>query len=259
MLENKHTRIRKAILSPFVLLGAAFLIVGCRAPVQSPMDGALNASSVPNAATDMTQTGGQSPLSSQQGKQRMDSPLAQLLRIFVSPEGSTWAAYDSATAVTWRDQSPTAAGTGSGDATYQRGGKLTLAGFPEVDLPDGEVGIDAGSRRGNEGESGVTLFGTMDTVTSFAVRKFYPSEGYAQVLDNQLADDAAIKIIADHCGDEDPEARQFFQLQLSSAGTSYVEAYVNAEGGKYSPGSTTFEFYRTAPVDHIQKFGCQNR
>lgn len=228
-----------------------------------PSDGqGTSAQTTQASSTAVKQPAESDPLSSQQGKQRMDSPLAQLLRIFVSPEGSTWAAYDSATAVIWRDQAPAAAAdTSALNASHRREGKLLLTGFPDAQLPNGEVGASAGSRSGNEGEAGLTLFGSAESVQSFAVMKFYPSDDYLKILGKQFSGNVAIQLIASDCGDDasDPEARQFFQLQLPSAGTAYVEAYVDAEGGKYSPGSTTFEFYRIAPVDRIQKFGCQNR
>ena len=245
----------------FICLIMTSLIGGCKMP-SVPSGGQAASEQATQASSAAVKQPAESAFSSQQGKERMDSPLAQLLRIFVSPQGSTWAAYDSATAVTWRDQAPAAvAGTSTLNASHRREGKLLLTGFPDAQLPNGEVGASAGSRSGNEGEAGVTLFGSADSVQSFAVMKFYPSDDYPQTLSKQFSGNVVIQLIADDCGDDapDPEARHFFQLRLPSAGTAYVEAYVDAEGGKYNPGSTTFEFYRTAPVDRIQKFGCQNR
>lgn len=258
-------RIGPATLKKAVaILALPVLLAGCKA--SSPNNGDFSSASSSSAASPSREsqaqrvsTNAQSSLSSQQGKHRMDSQFEEILKAFVGPKGRDWTTYNSLKTIKWMDQrQTTVGGTPAVGATHKREGNLLLLGYSDTDLPDGEVGAEAGSRQGNEGESGLTLLGTQQSVESFAVMKFYASENYSEILTNQFSVGASIQIIANQCGDDenDPEARRFLRLQVPATAEVYVEAYVDAEGGKYSPGSTTFEFYRSEPVDRIEKMSC---
>lgn len=245
-----------------ISIALAILLTSCKAPT-APQEISTDQLSSNRRAQNQAKVKSLDSLpisTSQSGRNSMDSPLAELLKTFLGAQGGNWSVYNAVQSITWRDQVPVAAAyAGSSDASHKREGELLLSGFAETDLPNGKVGAEAGSQRGNEGESGLTLFGTADAVLSLAVMKFYPSDDYSEILGKQFFGDVALQLIAENCGDDesDPEARQFLRLHVPSAGTAYVEAYVDAEGGKYSPGSTTFEFYRTEPLDRIQRMKCK--
>lgn len=189
------------------------------------------------------------------------STLKAVLETFAADTGRQWQRYDTISGVTWRDAAPVPSkGAREAITAYKRGGNVLLAGFETVDVPNGETGAEAGYRQDNEGNSGITLFGTVDRVESIAVMKFYPSQDYARILRNQFGQGATIELLANACGEpesEDPEAREFYRISTPGVTWIFAEIYVDAEGGKYSPGSTTFEFYREKPTDKIKSFGCK--
>lgn len=186
--------------------------------------------------------------------------LKSILETFASDASGAWENYNSVPGVKWRNATPVASeGARDAAASYMRGGNIRLTGFGTVNLPDGKTGAEAGSRQDNEGDSGITLLGTGERVESIAIMKFYPSRNYAEILKNQFGSDTTIEPIANACGEsdaDDPEAREFYRIDMPKAAPVYVETYVDAEGGKYSPGSTTFEFYRNEPIGKIKSMGC---
>lgn len=234
-----------------VLLLVAML-VACRAPQTS--DAGSNTQALParQAAKTAPETNGVSEMSA----------LEAVLDVFSGGNGNEWQAYDAVSGVMWRDASPVSSeGARDAAASYKRGGNILLTGFGMADVPNGKTGAGAGSRKDNEGNSGITLFGTADRVESIAVMKFYPSQDYAGILKNQFGPDTAIELMANACGAEqgaeDPEIREFYRVVPPGSTGVYAEIYVDAEGGKYSPGSTTFEFYRSEPTDKIETMGCK--
>ena len=189
--------------------------------------------------------------------------LNALLTLFASGRGARWQSYDGLEGVAWTDALPVETPeVRDPDARFSRSGRLTLAGFDDVDLPDGKAGMDAGVRRGNEGESGVTLSGDADLVNEVAVMKFYPSEDYAAILQRQFAAHATLVPEAGHCaldfGSTGVNTRKntFYGLQIDGVTRLHVEAFVNEDAGPSGPGSTTFVFYRTMPVQRMAAMQC---
>lgn len=190
-----------------------------------------------------------------EGKAGMTAMNGVLL-VFAGETGTNWQAYDGIAGVQWRDaQASEVPEVSDPDIRFTRSGRLTLAGFGENDLPDGEAGADAGLRRGNEGESGLTLNGNAQRVNEVVVVKFYPSEDYEAILRNQLP--AAAKIVPEaDCPDEDEDSQKnrFYRIDLDGDPFAHVEAYVAEESG---PGSTTFVFTRSKPERRIAELLCR--
>jgi hypothetical protein len=189
-----------------------------------------------------------------QGKNRM-SALNGLLLVFAGDAGTAWSAYDHVAEVQWRQAEPVETPeVADPDLRFSRSGRLRLAGFGEVDLPDGETGVDAGLSRGNEGDSGVTLNGSADRVNEIAVVKFYPSDDYPAVLRGQFPDAAKIVLEADCPDDDDGQQTRFYRIDLDGATFAHVEAFVDQDAG---PGSTTFVFTRSRPERRIAELKCR--
>ncbi|MBA2677750.1 MAG: hypothetical protein H0U76_05070 [Ktedonobacteraceae bacterium] len=129
-------------------------------------------------------------------------------------------------------------------------------------MPDGNVGLTAGTKQDNEGNSGITLNGDARSVHSVSVMKFYPSDHYVEIIQRQLGATATVASIADQCRSdygtttENTQKNAFYQITLGQGALLYVEAYVDTEGSKYSPGSTTFVFYKDKPMQRINSMGC---
>ena len=100
------------------------------------------------------------------------SSLQTLLSVFAGQTAEDWSAFDNLSGVRWSDPKPLDnPDSVSPDATHYRGGDMLLAGFGEVDVPDGKVGAEAGIRKDNEGHVGVVLHGNANTVQSIALQK----------------------------------------------------------------------------------------
>lgn len=229
-------------------------IAACKAQQQTP--------SVEPAPLPETSAPAQNAQGTDQGENRMTA-LNDVLALFVSERGARWSSYDGIAGVAWRDAQPVETPeVADPEARFSRSGTLTLAGFGETDLPDGKVGADAGIRRGNEGESGVTLSGSGDRVNQIAVVKFYPSEDYADILQHQFAADAKVVAEADRCaldfGTTAPNSGKtaFYRVQVGDATLAHVEAFVEEDAGPSGPGSTTFVFYRAKPEQRIAAMQC---
>lgn len=239
------------------LLMLALALAGCRA--QAPTAPATPTPATSPAATpaaSAADTGTPTPM----------TPLARLVARYATAPSPTWGTFESAIeGVTWREPMATVNPDARADNAYSRSGTLVLEGFGENDLPNGKAGADADYERGNEGRSGVTLNGTAEEVTSIAVMKFYPDADYARVLARQFSTDTRIRAIAADCAvaegsttDEANTTRNaFYEIALPDGTTAYAEGSVDAEGGKYSPGSTTYFFYRSKPVERIGSMQCK--
>jgi hypothetical protein len=197
-----------------------------------------------------------------QGKARM-TVLNGLLMHFAGADGARWSSYDSVAGVEWAGAQPTETPeVADPGARFSRSGRMTLAGFGETDLPDGQPGADAGTRRGNEGESGVTLSGDADRVNAIVVMKFYPSDDYDSILRKQFAA-AAIVPEATQCAlefgtkAENTGKNRFYRIEVDGAPLAHVEASVDEESGPSGPGSTVFVFYRSKPRERIAAMQCQ--
>ena len=193
------------------------------------------------------------------------SALELLLAAYASANPPSWTALDSLDGLTWTDASPIGNPDAKPENAYSRSGKLTLAGFGQTELPNGKTGPEADYVQGNEGESGVTLNGSVEQVTSIAVMKFYPDKDYRHVLMAQIGEGGSVRPIAAECrlaegtttNEPNFTRNAFFELTLSDGQTLFAEGTVDEEGGKYTPGSTTYFFYRSAPADRIESMQCK--
>lgn len=136
-----------------------------------------------------------------------------------------------------------------------------LDGFGAVDVPDGGQGAEVAPKQANEGESGITLNGDAQSVRSIAVKKFYASPEYAEVLKRQLPAAISVRLIAEKCwgdddGGPDPLQSKFYEIGLD-AGEAFVEAYLDDGTETRGPGSTTFVFTRAKPQKRIQALRCE--
>ncbi|NYE28503.1 hypothetical protein HDE78_001455 [Rhodanobacter sp. K2T2] len=192
------------------------------------------------------------------------SPLQNLLNVFSAQEAASWPSFDAVQGVQWRDPKPLENPDSTGpDMTHDRSGHLLLSGFGIVDVPDGKLGAEAGTKKDNEGNVGVTLNGNADTVQSVALLKFYPSDNTQDIIQRQLSMDATIQLIADQCALDygttatNMQKNAFFQVSLGTTTPIYAETYVDADGGNQGPGTTTFVFYRSKPTQRIAAMRCK--
>lgn len=242
-------------------LSAALMIgglAGCKAKESEPNAiGGTPATGTPSPVPDTSLS------DTTQGVSEM-SPLEHLLAAYASIDSPAWSAFDDVQGVTWTDATRVENPDAKPENRYSRGGKLVLAGFGETELPNGKTGPEADYVPGNEGDSGVTLNGTEEQVTSIAVMKFYPDKDFARTLRAQLHDGASLQSIAGQCAfaegstTEEPNstANTFFKLSLSDGSSIFAEATADEEGGKYTPGSTTYFFYRSEPTERIESMQC---
>lgn len=192
------------------------------------------------------------------------SPLQTLLKVFASNGAAAWSSFDNVSGVRWRDAKPLEnPDANRADEAVYRSGNLLLSGFDTVDVPNGQIGADAGIREDNEGDVGVTLNGTASQVHSIALLKFYPSEDYARILQQQFEAGATLKPVAGHCAldygttAENTQKNAFYQVTFGATVPVYVEAYVDEDGGNQGPGSTTFIFTRDKPIERIAAMHCK--
>jgi hypothetical protein len=147
-------------------------------------------------------------------------------------------------------------GAGYGIYTSSITADWTLAGFGKVALPDGNVGADAGTRDGNEGEARLTLVGTDDSMRVVVVKKFYPRTDYARVLHNQLRPEDRLVRADGNCdvtAHGDASKPTDYWIALQGAAMPLAVTASQEEGGNAGPGYTVFEFrrgglVRTSPV-----------
>jgi hypothetical protein len=196
------------------------------------------------------------------------SPLEGMLSLLIAKEGAAWSSFANVPGVQWSDRAPVkSAGVRQTESSYHRRGKLLLAGFGVVDMPNGKVGTDFGLVKGNEGNAGVILSGDANQVHSISLMKFYPSENYQQIIRQQLLPEDTIKLIADRCmldgygTSENTGKNEFYEVGLA-AGFMYAEASIDDEdvstAGASSLGSTAFDFYRNRPAQRMAAMRCRD-
>lgn len=205
------------------------------------------------------------PTACAQGSNAM-SPLQNLLTTFATSTAASWPSFDNVADVRWKDAKPLEnPDSNSPDTTRYRSGNLLLTGFGEVEVPDGKIGSDAGTRKDNEGNVGVTLNGDAAAVQSIALQKFYPSENFQQILQQQLTNEAKIHPVASHCAFDygtksaNTQNNTFYRVEFGAGIPVYAEAYVDADGGNQGPGSTTFVFYRSEPTQRLEAMQCKKQ
>lgn len=185
------------------------------------------------------------------------SDLQEVVEFYATAKGNDWAEYDLLSRVKWIDPAPKQ----FLPDRYSRTGQVLLLGFGENDLPNGKTGADYDEVRGNEGESSITLFGDKKYVDSIAIRKFYFSSDYSDILRKQVGQSVQIQQIAEHCS-AGPDAQggagegAFFELALAQGSHVYVQA-AQEDGGKYSPGATVFKLSRNKPMKEMTESACK--
>lgn len=193
---------------------------------------------------------------------RQSTPvLAKLVQLLSTR--AEWNSFSAVDGVQWFDAGPVA--DPDDGATLSRSGKLLLLGLGGTDLPNNKAGADFEYVRGNEGEAGVTLTGNAQSASEIALTKFYPDTDYAAVLARQFDGAVRIEAITTDCpvayasrtGEQNAGKNVFYRLSLSSGATLYAEGSVVEDGGKYSPGSTVYRFYRDRPVERMDAMRCQ--
>ncbi|MCC5091314.1 hypothetical protein [Xanthomonas campestris] len=195
---------------------------------------------------------------------RQMTPLHQVVFLFVTQDNAPWSSFDGANKVRWRKASPQPnPDSNSPENLRFREGTLLLDGFGIVDVPDGNQGAEAGVKKVNEGESGVTLNGDAQNVHSIAVKKFYVSPEYADVVKRQLPSATSLRLIAGDCaadlGEDVPDTQtKFFEVVLDGH-QLFLEAYVDDGEGSRGPGYTTFLFTKEKPDKRIEELQCKAR
>ncbi|MFS8376516.1 hypothetical protein EIQ03_16320 [Xanthomonas campestris pv. raphani] len=198
-----------------------------------------------------------------QGLRQM-TPLHQVVSQLVTQDNAPWSSFDGANKVRWREASPQPnPDSNSPENLRFREGTLLLDGFGMVDVPDGNQGAEAGVKKVNEGESGITLSGDSQSVHSIAVKKFYVSPEYADVVKRQLPSATSLRLIAGDCaadlGEDVPDTQtKFFEVVLDGH-QLFLEAYVDDGEGSRGPGYTTFLFTKEKPDMRIEKLQCKAR
>ncbi|WP_372167293.1 hypothetical protein [Xanthomonas axonopodis] len=187
--------------------------------------------------------------------------LYQVVSLLVVKDGGSWSSFDSTPGVQWRESSPQPNPDSSDpENSKSRSGTLVLDGFGMVDVPDGNQGADAGVKKVNEGESGLTLIGDAQNVHSIAVKKFYVSSEYADVVKRQLPDTASVRLFAGDCaqdmGDGPDTQTKFYVVELEGR-QLFLEAYVDDGEGSRGPGYTTFLFTKAKPDKRIKELQCK--
>lgn len=229
----------------------------------TPMTGSAYTSTTGKAATSIT------PAFEQIDAQEKHTmlPLQSLLNVFATPNVASWSTFNPVPGVHWHDAKPLDnLNATEPDVSHYRSGTLLLSGFGEVDVPDGKIGAEAGARKDNEGNVGVTLNGGAESVQSIALLKFYPSKNYQEILQNQFNGSVIIKVIADTCtldyGTTAPNTQMnvFYQIDMGSHTIPvFAEAYVDEGGGNQGPGYTYFVFYRDKPQKRLAAMRCKER
>jgi hypothetical protein len=224
-------------------LAATVLLCACQ-----PNAGATTASQLPSATHKNQGNTTSSP--------NEKSTLSSVLAMFASDDGRQWSAYASVPGITWFDNSPREFREGK----YDRGGRLLLTGFGTAKLPNGKTGMDYDVVNGNEGQAGLTLVGDSHRVEALSVSKFYFSRNYLEILKRQFSAGETVQRIALACApvEEDGVAAntEFLKVLFADGRVVFVEAHTEA-GGKYSPGSTVFDFQQKEPLQKIKELGCQ--
>jgi hypothetical protein len=182
--------------------------------------------------------------------------LEDVLQRFASDRGHMWQTYDAIPGLVWHQPEPEPVEMWDvidSSARYARSGALLLDGFDDTLLPD----VEGDVREGNEGESGITLSGTADRIHDIALVKFYPSEDYLGILSRQFAS-AHVEVFAlASDGVQNPHKHAFYRIHMHGSALLYAEVFVDEEGSSSGPGSTTFVFCTSKPIQRIAEMRCR--
>ncbi len=178
--------------------------------------------------------------------------LEDVLQRFASDAGHMWQTYDAIPGIAWHQPDPAELPDAiDSSIRYARSGALLLDGFDDTLLPDGNGDV----REGNEGESGITLSGAADRIHDIALVKFYPSEDYLGILSRQFAS-ARVDALA-LAGAQNPHKHAFYRIHMHGSALLYAEVFVDEEGSSSGPGSTTFVFCTSKPIQRIAEMRCR--
>ena len=246
-------------ISYFSLAVAGLSLLGACKPEVAHEKAAL---SPPGKQQDLQQSPSESmsQTKNSEGTERMTS-LYQVVSLLVAKNGTPWTSFDAVPGVQWREPSPQPnPDSTSPENSNFRSGTLLLDGFGMVDVPDGNQGLDARVKKSNEGESGLTLNGDAQNVHLIAVKKFYVSPEYADVVKRQLPVTATVRLIAGDCR-EDMEGGIDTQTKFYNVGLDghqlFLEAYIDDGEGSRGPGYTTFIFSKVKPDKKIKELQCK--
>jgi hypothetical protein len=174
------------------------------------------------------------------------SSLGDVLSLFASSESVHWDTFGHTAAIAWRDAGPVEnIDAVDACASHYQSGTLLLLGFGLVELPNGELGLDAGINYDNEGYASISLIGDAECVHRIEVMKFYPSFNYQEIIQWQIGDGTCAAFSSNP---QEGLATSQNAVKLVNDAVLYVVAYTDEEGGKYSPGSTTFVFHKDKPI-----------
>lgn len=183
--------------------------------------------------------------------------MQAIATIFASDRGRDWEAHKALSEVEWEDSVPQEFAAGH----YSRSGKILLLGLPIKEIPNGKPGPDYAMVKRNEGESTLTVIGTLSGVDSVSISKPLYSDDYLSILKKQFGLVAAIAIIADQCLAPGHEAGEggsaFFELSLAGNKKVYIQAS-QKDGGKYTDGFTVFDLTRNKPSKAIAEMNCKS-
>lgn len=180
--------------------------------------------------------------------------LEDVLQRFASDRGHMWQTYDAISGLVWHQPEPVEMpDVIDSSVRYARSGALLLDGFDDTLLPD----VDGDVREGNEGESGITLSGAADRIHDIALVKFYPSEDYLGILSRQFASARVDAFALAGGGAQNPHKHAFYRIHMHGSALLYAEVFVDEEGSSSGPGSTTFVFCTSKPIQRIAEMRCR--
>lgn len=183
------------------------------------------------------------------------SDMQAAAALFVSDKGRDWDAYGSLAQVKWTDPAPQEVINGR----YSRSGKVFLQGFSVKDIPNGRPGTEYATVKRNEGESTLSVTGTLSGVESISISKPLFSDDYLGTLRNQFGT-VNVSLIADQC--PAPEYQEgagegaFFEVSLPDKSEVFIQAS-QQDGGKYTDGFTVFDLTRSRPSEAIAAMNCR--
>lgn len=194
------------------------------------------------------------PPRSEQIAQTTTSDMQAVATLLASEKGSDWEAYSSLREVSWIDPSPQETIKGR----YSRSGKILLKGLSVKDIPNGRPGTEYTTAKKNEGESTISISGSLSGVESVSISKPLYSDDYLGILKNQFGA-SHVSIIADKCPAPDYQEGAgdgaFFEAVLADKRPVFIQAS-QQDGGKYTGGFTVFDLTRARPSEAIAAMNC---
>lgn len=194
------------------------------------------------------------PARPEQIAQATTSDMQAVAALFASEKGGDWDAYSSLSEVNWTDPTPKETIKGR----YSRSGRILLKGFSIKDIPNGRPGTEYATAKKNEGESTISISGSLSGVESVSISKPLYSDDYLEILKNQFGA-SNVSVIANKCPAPDYQEGAgdgaFFEATLADKRQVFIQAS-QQDGGKYTGGFTVFDLARTRPSEAIAAMNC---